>query len=116
MRKDLVPGVCLLVCLLVCLMGVALPWGGAVAQDIVLPADDPGIRQAAPQQGTDLVMKPYTVKDQNQLRGRYGAAWSEAEVRSRAAQTCAEHGMRLVYFKSETRDGKGRTEFAAVCR
>ena len=41
----------------------------AAAQDIVLPAEDPGIRQNAPQTGTDLVMKPVTVQGQNQLRG-----------------------------------------------
>ena len=88
----------------------------ATAQDIVLPAEDPSIRQNAPQTGTDLVMKPVTVQGQNQLRGRYGVAWSEGEVKSRAAQTCAEGGMRLIYFKPGGRDSKGRTEFAADCQ
>ncbi|WP_425073152.1 hypothetical protein [Sagittula sp. S175] len=98
------------------ILGMTLCAGAAWAQDIVLPADDPGYRQEAPQQGTDLVMKPYTVRDQNQLRGRFGTAWSEGEVKQRAAQTCAENGMQLIYFKSEAPDPKGRREFAAVCK
>lgn len=90
--------------------------GSAQAQDIVLPADDPGYSQQAPQDGTDLIMKPYTVQGQNQLRGRFGAAWSEGEVKQRAVQTCAENGMHMIYFKAEAPDPKGRREFAAVCK
>ena len=86
---------------------------------IVIPADEPS---AAPQGGqpmqggTELIMKPITVQGQHQLRGRFGPAWAEGEVKQRAAITCAEAGMRLVYFKPEAPDSKGRREFAVVCQ
>ncbi len=73
-------------------------------------------QQLAPGVGTELQMKPYTVQGQNQLRGRFGGAWSENEVRARAAQTCAGAGWQLVYFKAEAADSKGRRTFAAVCK
>ena len=72
-------------------------------------------QQLAPGVGTELQMKPYTVQGQNQLRGRFGGAWSEREVRARAAETCAGAGWRLVYFQAEPPDSKGRRSFAAVC-
>lgn len=108
--------------LLMAVLAVTLGVSGAVwAQDqIVLPDDGmdaPGQGGQPPLAGgTEFVMKPVTVKDQNQLRGRYGAAWTDGEVKQRAAVTCAEAGMRLVYFKPDAPDSKGRKEFAAVCQ
>lgn len=75
-----------------------------------LPAQAQAVRD------TSLQMRTVTVKDQNQLRGRYGDAWTEDEVRSRAGQVCAGAGMRMVYFQSGNSDSQGRTEFAAVCQ
>ena len=66
--------------------------------------------------GTELIMKPVTVGEQSQLRGRFGDKWQEGEVQARAAETCASASMRLVYFKAEAPDARGRREFAAVCQ
>lgn len=100
-------------------LGLALVLASPLAaQDqIVIPDDSTEYRQErAPAGGTELTMKAVTVKDQNQLRGRFGSAWQAAEVQQRAAMTCDEAGMRMVYFKPGKTDPKGRTEFAAVCQ
>ena len=88
-------------------------WVGAVVGCMAGAAN---AQDGPPPGGTDLVMKAVTVKGQNQLRGRYGSAWEAGEVRDEAAKTCAENGMRLIYFKPGKSDSKGRTEFAAVCQ
>ncbi|CUH75135.1 hypothetical protein [Tropicibacter naphthalenivorans] len=101
----------------VIIMCALLLGSAAQAQDIVVPGDDDGLVQGPPVVGgTELIMKPYTVRDQNQLRGRFGAAWTADEVKEKAAITCQQNGMRLIYFKPEGADAKGRTEFAAVCQ
>ncbi|MGP6087172.1 hypothetical protein [Antarctobacter jejuensis] len=84
---------------------------------IVIPDDGSDIVQQAPAGGgTGLTMRAVTVKDQSQLRGSFGDKWQPAEVRERAAITCAEAGMRLVYFQPESPDSRGQTKFAAVCQ
>lgn len=84
---------------------------------IVIPDEDTRYIQQGPTGGgTELTMRAVTVKEQNQLRGRFGDKWDPAEVRQRAAAACAEAGMRLVYFQPGNSDSKGRTEFAAVCQ
>jgi AMMECR1 domain-containing protein len=91
--------------------------GGAAAERVVIPDDSTEYRQErAPKGGTFLSMKAVTVKDQNQLRGRFGTAWAAAEVEEQAARTCRAAGMRLVYFQPGETDSQGRTDFAAVCR
>lgn len=82
----------------------------------VLLAGAAQAQDGPPPGGTDLIMKAVTVQGQNQLRGRYGSAWEAGEVRTEAAKTCAENGMRMIYFKPGKTDRKGRTEFAAVCK
>ena len=72
--------------------------------------------QGQPARDTTLEMRAVTVKDQNQIRGRFGDAWTATEVRERAAILCTEAGMRLVYFQPGNSDVNGRTEFAAVCQ
>lgn len=89
------------------------------ADQIVIPDDEGQMIEGGPaplQGSTEFVMKPVTVKDQSQLRGRFGGAWAEGEIKQRAAITCGEAGMQLVYFKAEGADSKGRREFAAVCQ
>ncbi len=86
---------------------------------IIIPDDGSDALQAAPAGGgggTELTMKAVTVKGQSQLRGRFGDKWQADEVRQRAAMTCIEGGMQLVYFQPGNTDSKGRTEFAAVCQ
>ncbi|BBU58268.1 MULTISPECIES: hypothetical protein [Mameliella] len=97
---------------------LAILCGPVLAQDqIVIPDEDTRFIQEAPTGGgTGLTMRAVTVKDQNQLRGAFGDKWQPDEVRARAAQVCAEAGMRLVYFQPGNRDSKGRTQFAAVCQ
>jgi hypothetical protein len=95
----------------------ALGAGDVSAQDqIVIPADEAPPTVKVSKGDLELIMKAVTVQDQNQLRGRYGKGWSEGEVKQRAAITCAENAMRLIYFKPGAVDSKGRTEFAAVCQ
>jgi len=84
---------------------------GASSQVAAQPA-----QQLAPGVGTELQMRALTVQGQNQLRGQFGGAWSEREVRARAAEACAGAGWKLVYFKAETPDSRGRRAFAAVCQ
>jgi hypothetical protein len=71
---------------------------------------------AQPARDTTLEMRGVTVKDQSQLRGLYGDAWSAEEVSERAAQVCSDAGMQMVYFQLGNSDSRGRTEFAVVCR
>ncbi|WP_305969419.1 MULTISPECIES: hypothetical protein [unclassified Mameliella] len=97
---------------------LAVLCGPVLAQDqIVIPDEDTRFIQEAPTGGgTELTMRAVTVKDQNQLRGAFGDKWQPEEVRARAAQVCADSGMRLIYFQPGNRDSKGRREFAAVCQ
>ncbi|SMX37872.1 hypothetical protein [Maliponia aquimaris] len=74
------------------------------------------VAQGSPTDGTELQMRAVTVKDQNQLRGYFGDKWEPGEVRDKAAQVCAEAGMRLVYFQPGNTDSSRRTQFAAVCQ
>ena len=86
--------------------GVVLCGGLAVA----------AVAQGSPTDGTELQMRAVTVKDQNQLRGYFGDKWEPGEVRDKAAQACAEGGMRLVYFQPRNTDSTRRTQFVAVCQ
>ena len=63
-----------------------------------------------------MTMRRVEVKNQKQLRGSYGSAWTPDEVRTEAAKACAEAGLRLVYFKPGQSNARGWTEFAAVCQ
>ena len=79
-------------------------------------AGSAGLAQGNPLDGTGLEMRAVTVRDQNQLRGRFGDKWQADEVRTRAAQVCEEAGMRLVYFQPGNTLSTGWTEFTAVCQ
>ncbi|MFW2587940.1 hypothetical protein [Sagittula sp. SSi028] len=101
------------------LLGTTLPALAQSSGQIVIPDDGSQIVEGGPaplQGSTEFIMKPITVEGQNQLRGRFGGAWAEGEIKQRAALTCGEAGMRLIYFKAETPDSKSRREFAAVCQ
>ncbi|MDA7424851.1 hypothetical protein [Thalassococcus lentus] len=84
--------------------------------EIIIPDDSTRFIQQQPQGDTTLRMRSVTVEGQSQLRGLFGDAWTAGEVKVRAAQTCGSAGMKLIYFKPGAKDGKGRTNFAAVCQ
>ncbi|WP_417209158.1 hypothetical protein [Antarctobacter sp.] len=92
--------------------------GPCAAQDqIVLPDDGTEVMQDRPPPGgTGMTMRRVEVKGQKQLRGRYGSAWTAQDVRTEAAKTCAEAGLRLVYFQPADKASGDWTEFAAVCQ
>ncbi|WP_323769496.1 hypothetical protein [Antarctobacter sp.] len=97
--------------------GLILAGPGAAQDQIVLPDDGAEVTQDGPPPGgTGMTMRRVEVQGQKQLRGRYGSAWTAQDVKEEAAKTCAEGGMRLVYFKPAEKASGDWTEFAAVCQ
>lgn len=97
-------------------LGLILAGPGVAQDQIVLPDDGAEVTQGRPAGGTGMTMRRVEVKGQKQLRGRYGSAWTAQDVRTEAAKTCAEGGLRLVYFQPADKKTGDWTEFAAVCQ
>ncbi|ASP19148.1 hypothetical protein ANTHELSMS3_00428 [Antarctobacter heliothermus] len=98
------------------IFGLILAGPGAAQDQIVLPDDGTEVMQSRPSGGTGMTMRRVEVQGQKQLRGRYGSAWTAQDVKEQAAKTCAEGGLRLIYFKPAEKAAGDWTEFAAVCQ
>ncbi|GEM_PF-6372878 len=56
------------------------------------------------------------VKGQHQLRGHFGSAWSQAEIKESLGQECKSSGKKLVHFTLGKIHPRKGTAFLGVCQ